>query len=352
VGVLVEGRLRQVGAPAELLGSPADPYVAEFAGANVIDGIAESSRDGLTRFRFDGERVVYSTDAARGRAALVLYPWDVSLARLRADDSALNHLEGEILSLVQVGNRVRVRLPFLTAEITAASAERLGLLPQLRARSDRVDKPDAQGFLGVDAAPGHRKLERTTAAEHPDERRQRDVREKTHVDLGQREVRLLGGQREIARCDDPQTARDRGPVDAGDDGLPQATQIEEQTRIGAPRLVRRERRPGGDRGEIGACAEGPVPCSGDAHDPRSLVAIGILQRGAQPAEEIGRESVSLRGSIQREEADRPAPLVEQRIIHRVTVQAKLPPVKRTWCARPRRGDPRRACRGCISGKHR
>jgi molybdopterin-binding protein len=128
VGVLVEGRLRQLGTPAELLGSPADPYVAEFAGANVIDGIAEVSRHGLTRFRFGG-RVVYSTDEARGRAALVLYPWDVSLARLAADDSALNHLEGEIVSLVQVGNRVRVRLPFLTAEITAASAERLSLRP-------------------------------------------------------------------------------------------------------------------------------------------------------------------------------------------------------------------------------
>jgi len=129
VGVLVDGRLRQLGTPAELLGSPADPYVAEFAGANVIDGIAEGSRHGLTRFRFGGERVVYSTDEARGRAALVLYPWDVSLARLAADDSALNHLEGEIVSLVQVGNRVRVRLPFLTAEITAASAERLALRP-------------------------------------------------------------------------------------------------------------------------------------------------------------------------------------------------------------------------------
>ena len=129
VGVLVDGRLRQLGAPAELLGSPADPYVAEFAGANVIDGIAESSAHGLTRFRFEGEQVVYSADTAHGRAALVLYPWDVSLARLAADDSALNHLEGEIVSVVQVGNRVRVRLPFLTAEITAASAERLGLSP-------------------------------------------------------------------------------------------------------------------------------------------------------------------------------------------------------------------------------
>ena len=129
VGVLVDGRLRQLGAPAELLGSPADPFVAEFAGANVLEGIAESGPDGLTRFHFDEERIVYSTDEAHGRSALVVYPWDVSLARVAADDSALNHLTGEIVSLVQVGNRVRVRLPFLTAEITAASAERLGLRP-------------------------------------------------------------------------------------------------------------------------------------------------------------------------------------------------------------------------------
>jgi molybdate transport system ATP-binding protein len=129
VGMLVEGRLRQLGTPAELLGSPADPFVAEFAGANVLDGIAESGPDGLTRFHLDAERVVYSADEARGRAVLVVYPWDVSLARVAADDSALNHLSGEIVSLVQVGNRVRVRLPFLTAEITAASAERLALRP-------------------------------------------------------------------------------------------------------------------------------------------------------------------------------------------------------------------------------
>jgi molybdate transport system ATP-binding protein len=127
VGVVVEGRLRQVAPPAELLGAPADPFVAELAGANVLRGTAEQAPNGLTAFRLDGDRVVISTDEARGRAALVLYPWDVSLARTAPDDSALNHLSGEIVSLVPVGNRVRVRLPFLSAEITAASAERLQL---------------------------------------------------------------------------------------------------------------------------------------------------------------------------------------------------------------------------------
>jgi molybdenum ABC transporter ATP-binding protein len=129
VGVLVEGRLRQLGPPAELLGAPADPFVAEFAGANVLAGVAGRGPLGLTEVRLAEGQVVYSVDEAHGQVALVVYPWDVSLARVAPDDSALNHLRGEILSLVPVGNRVRVRLPFLTAEITEASAERIGLRP-------------------------------------------------------------------------------------------------------------------------------------------------------------------------------------------------------------------------------
>ena len=36
-------------------------------------------------------------------------------------------MRGEVRSLVALGNRVRVRVGPLTAEVTAASAERLGL---------------------------------------------------------------------------------------------------------------------------------------------------------------------------------------------------------------------------------
>jgi len=132
VGVLVDGRLRQEGSPGDLLAAPADAFVAEFAGANVLAGFAAPGPDGLTEIRLDGERVVYSADEASGRASLVLYPWDVSLALSALDDSALNHLAGEIVSVVRLGNRVRVRLPFLTAEVTTASAERLALRPGLR----------------------------------------------------------------------------------------------------------------------------------------------------------------------------------------------------------------------------
>jgi molybdopterin-binding protein len=51
----------------------------------------------------------------------------VSVAREAPDDSAVNHVRAPIASLVNLGNRVRVRIGPVTAEITAQSAERLAL---------------------------------------------------------------------------------------------------------------------------------------------------------------------------------------------------------------------------------
>ena len=129
VGVLVEGRLRQLGTPGDLLGAPADPYVARLAGANVLAGDASPGPDGLTAVALAGGGTVYATDEAAGRVDVVLYPWEVTLAREPPRDSALNQLRGEILSILSLGNRARVRLPLLTAEVTATSIDRLQLAP-------------------------------------------------------------------------------------------------------------------------------------------------------------------------------------------------------------------------------
>jgi ABC-type sulfate/molybdate transport systems ATPase subunit len=127
VGVLVDGELRQVGSPAELVSQPADPFVASFTGANLLHGSVQLVDDGLTRVRLESGEVVYSTDEAAGEVGVVVYPWDVSIGRVQADDSALNLIRGEVTSVSQVGNRVRVRIGPVTAEVTSASAERLGL---------------------------------------------------------------------------------------------------------------------------------------------------------------------------------------------------------------------------------
>jgi molybdate transport system ATP-binding protein len=126
VGVLVDGRLRQLASPSELVARPTDAFVASFTGANLLHGVAARS-DGLTAVRLEGGDRVYSTDEADGDVAVVVYPWDISLGREHADDSALNVVRGEVGSIVEVANRVRVRVGPVTAEVTAASAERLEL---------------------------------------------------------------------------------------------------------------------------------------------------------------------------------------------------------------------------------
>jgi molybdate transport system ATP-binding protein len=127
LGVLVEGRLLQVGTAGELVASPEDPFVASFTGANVLAGLARRAAGGLTEVTLEDGSVLYSVDEAEGPAAVAVYPWEISIAREAPDDSALNHVRRPITSLVTIGNRARVQVGPLVGEVTTASVERLGL---------------------------------------------------------------------------------------------------------------------------------------------------------------------------------------------------------------------------------
>jgi molybdate transport system ATP-binding protein len=127
VGVLVDGRLLQVGTAAELVAEPVDAFVASFTGANVLQGVASPGIDALTVVALDGGGTAWTTDDGSGRVAVAVYPWEVSVSREASDDSAVNHLRAPIASIVALGNRSRVRVGPLTAEVTAASVSRLGL---------------------------------------------------------------------------------------------------------------------------------------------------------------------------------------------------------------------------------
>jgi molybdate transport system ATP-binding protein len=127
VGVVVEGKLRQLASPAALVARPADAFVGSLTGANLLRGRAGEAAGGLTALRLDDGNVVYSTDVLEGTAAAVVYPWDVTLARAAPDDSAQNHLVAQVGSISRIGNRVRVAVGPLTAEVTAESADRLAV---------------------------------------------------------------------------------------------------------------------------------------------------------------------------------------------------------------------------------
>jgi molybdenum ABC transporter ATP-binding protein len=129
VGVISEGRILQVATPTDLVALPQDAFVASFTGATVLPGHVVEMRDGLSHVALDGGLSLWSADQANGRVNVAVYPWDVSVGSHVPDDSRLNHVSAAVVSVAPMGNRTRVRVGPIVAEITAASAERLDLRP-------------------------------------------------------------------------------------------------------------------------------------------------------------------------------------------------------------------------------
>jgi molybdenum ABC transporter ATP-binding protein len=129
IGVILDGKLLQSGTATELVRNPADPFVASLTGSVLLAGRARPGADGLTEVVLDDGTIVYSAERGSGRVGVVVHPWEITLARSAPDDSARNHLHGPVAALFPDGDRVRVRVGQLTAEITAAAARELELAP-------------------------------------------------------------------------------------------------------------------------------------------------------------------------------------------------------------------------------
>jgi molybdate transport system ATP-binding protein len=127
VGVLVDGKLRQIGSTPELVARPADPFVASFTGANLLRGTAAGASNGIARVRLEDGTIVSTTEPAGGEVVVAVYPWDVTVSLERPHDSALNVISGPIRTITELGNRVRLRVGPISAEITTESLTRLDL---------------------------------------------------------------------------------------------------------------------------------------------------------------------------------------------------------------------------------
>jgi molybdate transport system ATP-binding protein len=134
VAVIDRGRLVQRGSPSELSSRPASAFVADFAGATVLSGVARAGEGGLTVVDLDGGGTIASTDRADGPVSAAVYPWEVAIepAGAAGEGSALNHLPAVVTSITEIGNRARLGLRAsqpLAAEVASASVARLGLAP-------------------------------------------------------------------------------------------------------------------------------------------------------------------------------------------------------------------------------
>jgi molybdate transport system ATP-binding protein len=121
--VLEDGAVTQEGPAADLLRAPRTAFVARFAGLNYLEGAADGRHVVL-----DSGQLVHLAEPETGRVAVLIPPWDITLARhLPGDSSARNHITGRVDHLLATGNRVRVGIGPLTAEITAESCAGLEL---------------------------------------------------------------------------------------------------------------------------------------------------------------------------------------------------------------------------------
>lgn len=132
IGVIDGGKIIQQGTASDLAAAPASAFVADFTGAVVLVGTARAASDGLTVVDLDGGGTAASTDSGTGRVALSVYPWEITIRPTpdAADDSAQNRIAAKVLSITEVGNRVRVGLAAgqpLVAEVTTQSVSELAL---------------------------------------------------------------------------------------------------------------------------------------------------------------------------------------------------------------------------------
>ena len=133
VAVLHDGRVEQVGSPAEMYGNPATPFVAEFIGTmnRLISTVAD---DGVVEYA--GRRL--QVDAARGlplgeRVLVLVRPETVDVVPVDDGPVPDSAVAGEVVSRIFLGPVTRIRIedptgePGLTADMSTARAAPLAI---------------------------------------------------------------------------------------------------------------------------------------------------------------------------------------------------------------------------------
>ena len=125
--VVEQGRVVQVGNPAEVARAPRTDYVARLVGLNLYRGTA---RGGRVEVAGGGE--LATADRREGPVFATFPPSAVALHLDRPQGSARNAWPGRVAGLEQRGDTIRVEVdaqPPLLADVTAAAVAELRLTP-------------------------------------------------------------------------------------------------------------------------------------------------------------------------------------------------------------------------------
>jgi len=132
VAVMYGGKIEQVGSPAEMYGSPATPFVAEFIGTmnRLVSAVAD---DGYVDYGGHRLRVQAAEGLPRGERVLLLVRPETVEIRPANGETADGVVTGEVVSHIFLGSTTRVRIEDpsgergMTADVPPAKAETLAI---------------------------------------------------------------------------------------------------------------------------------------------------------------------------------------------------------------------------------
>jgi tungstate transport system ATP-binding protein len=135
IGVIINGRIAQVGSIHDIFYRPQGKDIARFVGIDtILNGVVESSEEGLARVSVGTAVFEVITPYRPGtQVALFIRPEEVTIALKDGDlpkTSVRNQLMGTITKMVPFGPFVRTTIDFgshLTALVTRRSADELSL---------------------------------------------------------------------------------------------------------------------------------------------------------------------------------------------------------------------------------
>jgi tungstate transport system ATP-binding protein len=132
IGVLLDGRLVQIGNATDIFRSPQNEEVAHFVGMeNIIEGIIVANNEGIATVNIGGNAIQAVSSYPVGREVYAcIRPEDITLALSSTQSSARNSFQAEVTRVTTLGplSRVEIDCGFrLVALVTKISAEELNL---------------------------------------------------------------------------------------------------------------------------------------------------------------------------------------------------------------------------------
>jgi len=129
IGLIMNGRIIQVGSPEILFSKPLNENVARFVGVeNILRGKIKSNKGGVALIDVGGREIYAVTEIKEGEVDIFIRPENIILSKTPFKSSARNVFKGEITKITNLGPIINVELDNgLKVFITKQSAEEMAL---------------------------------------------------------------------------------------------------------------------------------------------------------------------------------------------------------------------------------